>query len=366
MSYRDPRRRRLDGSIPSTRNPNAITLHHYSAGFAWKTWQEYTPKGSPVAIGDQMFHIIESPPGTEYASVKPNILIEASDDYGKTWYEYSRFDCELSQFRALAIHQKSATLVYLVGSASRHSQTGQVWVSKDLLETIELVNENTGFNVTFSYGFTAVFDNVLRWILGTRFDAIEDTWISHDLGQSWESNAQNGIETYKGIRRLNMITVHRDQMYAQRVQSHVPTLICSTDSGLTWKPEPFNLAPCLLIADNRGDRVLCFMNSGIYQLVGDSVHWEILPCQWQTNLECSRLELYSVWSNYNPFLLRNGVILIPVTNRATGYSNQLYLISRPDHGKARKDKTLLAMYLARGGIDSALFLAHLAPFLFPY
>ena len=151
-------------------------------------------------------------------------------------------------------------------------------------------------------------------------------------------------------------------MYAQRPGNDLPALLCSADRGLTWKPEPFNLAPCLLIGDSRGDRVLCFMNSGIYQLVGDSVQWEMLPCQWQTHLECIQLELFPVWSRANSLLFGNGVILIPVTNRATGYSNQQYLISHPDHGKARKDKTRLAMSLTRRGIDSAFFVAHLAPF----
>ena len=367
MSYPDPRRRRLDSYMHLTRDPDAITLHHYCAGFAWETWQEYTPKGSPVAVGDQVFRFMDSYDYNKYSDVfKYYILVEASDDYAKTWYEYSRFDCELRQFRVLPIHQKSKTIVYFIGQASSHSETGQVWVSKDLLKTIELVNENTGFAIPEQFDFTAGLDNVFILFLGVEFQLIENTWISHDLGQSWESNAQNGIETYKGIRRLNMITVHRDRMYAQHVKSQVPTLVFSTDRGLTWKPEPCNFAPCLLIADNRGDRLLCFMNSGIYQLVGDSVQWEMLPCQWQTHLECIRLELFPVWSRYNSLLFGNCVILVPVTNRATGYSNQQYLISHPDHGKARKDKTRLAINLARRGIDSALFVAHLAPFLFPY
>ena len=176
MSYPDPRRRRLDGYMHLARHPDALTLHHYCAGSAWKTWQEYEYNGSHVAIGDQLFRIIGSRNWIDYAKVyKSYILIEASDDNAQTWYEYSRFDCELRQFRALPVHQKSDTLVYLIGQAGSRSPTGQVWVSKDLLKTIELVNENTGFAIPEQFDFTAGLDNVLILILGTESDAIENT-----------------------------------------------------------------------------------------------------------------------------------------------------------------------------------------------
>ena len=62
----------------------------------------------------------------------------------------------------------------------------------------------------------------------------------------------------------------------------------------------------------------------------------------------------------------DGVILL-TASASLGYSTGKFnVISYPERGLAFHHKTLLAMYLARFRIDSALFASNIAPFLFPY
>ena len=153
-------------------------------------------------------------------------------------------------------------------------------------------------------------------------------------------------------------------MYAQHVKSYKATLVSWKDYGLTWHADPCGMAPCVLLGDSRGDRVLCFTNRVIAQLVGDSKHWELLDIDWFDILVFNNYRVFKPWSNVNPFILRNGVILFPVTDDEPQRTSPKFLISYPDHGKAGKDKKQLAIYLGRRG--HALFVAHLAPFLFPF
>ena len=158
------RKRRGNGSEVEE---DAISLHHYCAGRKWHSWHDYSQKGFPVAIGDRLFRFLYSWDGSVYdRDTAEYITIQALDNHLGTWYEYSRFDCPLFNVRALPIHQGSKTFVYFIGQAGRYDQTGQVWVSKDLVKTIGLVNKNPGFAIPAQFHFTAGFDNVFILIAG--------------------------------------------------------------------------------------------------------------------------------------------------------------------------------------------------------
>ena len=345
----------------------AITLHHYCAGQFWQRRINSSSRAFSVVLGDQLFRFFEESVSVGTRRVyRGFIMTQVSDDYGETWHAYSRFKCALRNFRAVTVAQGSTYLVYLIGHTNPRVRYVQVWVSKDLLKTIELVNANTGFKMPSYFRCLTAYGNliIVRYRWGMYYE--KGTWISPDMGLSWKKNVRKGIEKYKEISKISYITIHRDRLYASHYYDTEFTLVCSTDRGLTWQTEPCGFAPRVLIGDSRGDRLLCFTDQRIYQLVGDSKTWELLQSEWYVNIRQYDFSSFDPSATAKPQLLRNGALLFPVTKSSASNKCVGALISYPDHGRARNDKTRLAIYLGRRGIDNGLFVDHLAPFLFPF
>ena len=205
---------------------------------------------------------------------------------------------------------------------------------------------------------------IVRYHSGLFYE--KGTWISPDMGLSWKKNVRNRIEKYKGISNIRYMTIHRNRMYARHYDNDKCKLVYSTDRGLTWQKEPCNFNPRVLISDSRGDRILCFTDQRIYQLVGDSEKWESFPSEWYSIVNNHGYSFYGPFEPATPQLLRNGALLFAVRKSWAPNICVGAIISYPDHRRARNDKTRLAMYLARLGLDNALFVGHLAPFLFPF
>ena len=349
-----------------SQNADRISIPLYGAGRIWKDAFAEELRGNLIAIGQRMFRF-----SGRFDRDEPDLsdLIEASDDKGKTWYEYSKITFDKHHFTVLPVYSKQATLVYFIGWRELFvdgswQESYEVWVSKDELLTFELVCNDAGFNHILSC-FACEAEGVLYYYQHGYDARYCRLWKSKDMGKTWTTSWDNqGYDSKKPI--LISMASQRGLLFGitcKRFPSVSYHLLSSEDGGDNWKKADCRVEPRLLLQDPIFDRLLCFSATDCFELRGDSKEWLKSNAFWRNQLYGFDDVAIKTVRPEKGCIFGDGSILIAAVSRnyVSGYA-----LSCPDNERASRHKIMLAMYLGRRGIDSALFRDAIAPFLFPY
>ena len=195
------------------------------AGQNWE-WLERSSE-FPLVIGDTLYQVRER--------------IYKSIDYGKVWSDYAELPSGLKDIRMLAVEKGQETLVYLFGvrNTRENGSRSEVWVSKDMMKTFELVNPNA------AYGFRRLNAAVARpdgslYIHGGRKNnkaQVFESWVSEN-GQQWERVlTMTDIDDKPVPASLNGLVAVGSDIYAVAIDESNLTMLGlykSVDSGESW------------------------------------------------------------------------------------------------------------------------------------
>ena len=166
----------------------SISLQHYCAGLEWEVFIDSNSMHS-IAIGNQLFRFIyRYPPGD-------TLIIQSSTDYGATWSDYSVIVPRLRYFTVVPVVRGNQTLVYVIGrrllfipgGQAQVSTLSDVWVSRDVLKTFELVTDKAEFGAHEIYHCVADENGKLYLQVSDYPADSSDIWISEDQGYSWKN-----------------------------------------------------------------------------------------------------------------------------------------------------------------------------------
>ena len=360
------KRRRMISRIKE----NAISLHKYCGGRKWQAYN-FPLSGSPFALGDQLFRFRNCLSGSD------NFSVQSSKDLGETWEEYSLLSCPTFNFQIVSVHLKSGTIVYFIGGMREvvnargiivHTRVPDVWVSRDMLKTCELVTDKAAFGRPEYFLCTASDDGTLYLRITAMPIRLRATWMSNDNGVSW-TKPQRNADVANCYEHMDALAHHRGRLHAITVDAWKGSflrdvLAFSEDNGASWQRGSGSFVPRLLLKDTLGDRLIAFSSTACFELVGDATCWRRVKDNWRDVIWSSVDGEKRPFFTFNqPWLFTNGVILMSSRVRQNVIN---FIISYPDKERANRDKLTLAMYLGRHGIDSALFQSQIAPFLFPY
>ena len=385
----------------------AISLENYCAGQQWYG-TGVKPIHHPLAVGRTLLSLPRVTPRNGLH------IIKASTDNGTTWAQYS-FKCPLVIFKVLPVYARTGHLFYLIGGKRVISQergnwvdpavdssdsgmdsqsdtssdersvtdaesdyigaveynnverTSEVWVSKDMFETCELVTDKAAFGPHEILNFTARDDGTLYVYLSRKCGAERGTWMSTDAGKSWRRSEDLGYFDCPSLVKHSLVCF-RDKLYAisETSPEFAPSeinLVFSSNHGCNWAIEPTSFTPLTLFHDRFGDRLICFTASQFYQLLGDATAWTLMRSDWFEEVVSLGVDPRYQMRLNRPTVLHNGVMLLGTDPDTYG---NFSIRSFPSKQRAVRDKLLLATYLRRRGIQGGLFKAMIAPFLFPF
>lgn len=358
----------LDGLGRIRLSNRPIRLEHYRGGRVWEPF--YVPDlRHGLAIGNTFFRIING----RCENHRRMQTIQASEDFGKTWHAYSKLPKPFKLSSVFPVFSGDQTLVYLIGCDRKETNRSEdsfddgnddkayseskmeIWVSMDLMETFQLVNDDNNFRYLQRPAFAGDDRGILYMVL-----AFSHTiWKSADMGRSWHQTVADKIES-RYFFFGSCITAYKDRLFAIAYIKQDRHLVYSIDGGETWYRENIS-RPSLLLRDYVGDRLLCFSATRSFQLLGRSQKWKRLDANFNAAMLEAEMDSREVKKPNMGFVLKNGVIILRIKSLENICAT---LISYPNKTRAAMDKLLLIMYLRRKGIGSDLFQYGIAPFLF--
>ena len=334
---------------------DSISLTHYCSGRHWHGVHENRSR-TTWAIENRLYFIAGERSETKLGE------IEVSDDFGKTWHEYSRLPLSMEVSAVLPVYAKSGTIVCLFLNEYKPEDPFwlkqiQVWVSRDLLRTFHLVCANPEFGaVRGLYCFPnedgALCAHVFSWTSEMQY-----AWLSRDMGVTWQLESPEPMESYPGI--TNSLVYHRGRLYRLGHRK----LIYSDNGGKSWATAELPFIPLLMIKDYWLDRIVCFSPSDCFELMGEATNWRRVAGDWK------KVIVSMIAGGAKRIMLAEAMVMRDGAMLLTAYLNTsrvLNVVSYPESERAQRDKNRLAFYLSAKGIYSPLFQAHIAPFLFPY
>ena len=348
-----------------------FSVHRYCAGRNWHALHE-NDLGHILAIGKRLYRF-------DSYVYEPNEsrVILASDDYGKTWESYSMLPYPMEDFGVLPVTTCGKVVVYLMGgrrAISRRVQiTADVWISNDLLKTFELVTDKAEFGPRVKPQCFARSDGTLLvhngWIRESENVYPIDNWISKDGGRSWALTDRNWWyskhpDSFPTIQRpLRRFMAFDNAIYALTERYDKQTLCHTVDRETAWREVPHeSFIPQTVVADKLSDRLIAFSTTNCYYMGRGTEKWIKLGNDWRTKMLTFIPTGNKKFRGHAAHCFSDGVILLTASASIDYSTGTFNVISYPERGLALHHKTLLAMYLARFRIDSALF----ARFLFPY
>ena len=345
------KRRKLLMKVPD----DSISLTHYCSGRRWHVAHDKS-RNSVVAIENKLFAL------PEYWADDDVGEISASDDFGESWHAYSRLPLRMNLDHISPVYAKSGTIVYLfmferelVGQTYENSKC-QVWLSKDLLRTFQLVCANPEFGDPGDFHCFPRDDGAFCVHVFAEHEW-HSAWISRDMGVSWQLESPVRMEAHR--EAYNSLTYHMGRLYGLGYRA----LLYSDDGGNRWAAAELPFIPKLLVKDYRVDRIICFSSSECFELIGDATQWKRVDSDWKEVMATMKPGRRQRPVLSDVLLMRDGVMILSAYLNTSRVVN---VVSYPESERAQRDKNRLAYYLSAKGIYSPLFQAHIAPFLFPY
>ena len=357
-----------------------VSIENYVGGRKWEPMPaERRSPDQPLVIRNKLYRF----PMHNYPMHR---AIEASDDYGATWYSYSQLPHDIAGFAICTLRRGSIDFVYIIGGQrslpfddhdSRFCPTAEVWCSVDLMKTFFLMTSDAGFGPVYDLS-VAVRSNREIIISGRqkapRYEEGNfDTWISTD-GKSWTLTGSFRpprysvyVDGYMRMKRGSLLT-YKNKLFATREVVYrgkaTDTLVESLDDGRTWQVCDFQVNA--LISDTLSDRLIGFTNTECFEQLGGCGEWLNLGNEWRKQMltltqQCKKLFRYP-----SAICFSDGVIRLSAETLTDGNSHTHYVLSRPDRSLAYSHKAFVSLCFAQLGIDTALFRYKIIPLLFPY
>ena len=339
-----------------------ISVRNY---YACRNWKNYKVRewATTVAIEGRLYNPVSCGVSSE---------INVSDDYGKTWSEYSKLPYPLRLLQIVPVYTNGKTVVFLFGSRrglKKGTETWlsdsdddnwiwqtEIWKSEDSLKTVTLGNGKPEFGDPERILCAASDSGVLYVYVTSSSRHLRGLWTSQDSGLHWERRVKTwpSADPYTNqALKPGELDWHSGRLYSIGYKQFThPTVLFSSDGGNTWEKDTIHCeSKLILVKDVMYDRLLCFTSYACYVLTSRSVLWERVDAALLTSVPTTA------------FVVNGVVVLFGQCRFGSGY---ISVISYPEKALASRHKNLLLMVLARGGVDAALFHSCIAPFLFPY
>ena len=287
-------------------------VSHYPTSLAehplQRCWENLDPSfklSQTIAVGDTLF-------------IVDGNMIQASTDFGKTWFDYSMLPIEFDKFDILPVQCKSEFLI-LLNLSSRFFEfndsldsraVAEIWLSRDFMKTFELVTDNAEFGPRRHVSCLARSDGSILLNGGTIDDVFQlsDTWISRDGCKTWEKLSDRSEWT------LRSVVCNGNTLYAIGLHYDEPArLVLSIKGGETWKEcDALKCVPEALINHECLRELICFTSTECMTLQPGSLYWTPVRIPWQEPSMSIRPKQFKAVLNYTARVFAYGVIVVNV------------------------------------------------------
>ena len=364
----EPRAKRRKVVKAST---DRISLDLYGAGREWEHINSERADGA-VAIHNQLFLF------PQHLADNRGKVIQASNDYGQTWYDYSELPHPIIGSNILPVYSPLGTVVYVIGGLRSYASnlnewdskqrfvskhTTEIWRSRDFMKTFELVTDKSEFGHNTFLSSAADDDGTLYVLVSQSSTYTAGLWKSNDMGVTWQRSRES-LYALAAMKNHQACIAHRNRLYGVTFRGGLSKrLVYGENSGETWREIKPDFTPQFIIKDVKGDRVICFTSNDIYVLAGDSTEWTRLPNDWRKKTKPFEPQHSKGYMPTAAYSFDNGTVLLRVELPGERIN---WFISHAEKARLVNAKVTLSMYLGRKGIDAVLFKETIAPFLFPF